>query len=208
MTQKPLTSLNLLTAIDILFEKFYKLTKSNNYLKSAQHGNNCSRRFDFNIKNSNKDKVFTLNDLLEMHKQITDFAYTSKSGRFRQHQVIVGNYAPPAAYLVKPLMNEFIDWLNERMSSHSTFHWIELAALAHIKLVNIHPFYDGNGRTGRMLMNLILMKFGYLPLVIIKEEKNLYNEYMSQANKGNSELFVNCIANLMLIKLKEFIECN
>ena len=49
-------------------------------------------------------------------------------------------------------------------------HPIILAALAHYKLVTIHPFVDGNGRTARLLMNLLLRQHGY-PLAIIKKEK-------------------------------------
>lgn len=45
------------------------------------------------------------------------------------------------------------------------------AALAHLKLVDIHPFSDGNGRTSRLLMNLILIKAGYPPVIIMKQER-------------------------------------
>lgn len=45
------------------------------------------------------------------------------------------------------------------------------AALAHYKLVDIHPFTDGNGRTSRLLMNLILIRAGYPPVIILKEHR-------------------------------------
>jgi len=57
----------------------------------------------------------------------------------------------------KQLMEEFIQWL----STSKDLHPVELAAEAHYRLVTIHPFIDGNGRTARLLMNLILISHGY-----------------------------------------------
>lgn len=59
-------------------------------------------------------------------------------------------------------------------SSRSTLHPIELAAMAHKRLVDIHPFVDGNGRTARLLMNLILVNVGYGVVSIPHMEKRLY----------------------------------
>lgn len=50
-------------------------------------------------------------------------------------------------------------------------HAVRYAALAHYKLVDIHPFVDGNGRTSRLIMNLILLKAGYPPVMILKEQR-------------------------------------
>lgn len=51
-------------------------------------------------------------------------------------------------------------------------HTVRFAALAHYKLVHIHPFTDGNGRTSRLLMNMILMQAGYPPIIIPKGERH------------------------------------
>ncbi|HLJ30859.1 MAG TPA: Fic family protein, partial [Candidatus Babeliales bacterium] len=63
------------------------------------------------------------------------------------------------------LMVDFMQWLH---MVHD--HPVIIAALAHYKLVTIHPFIDGNGRTARLLMNLLLLQHGY-PLAIIQKEK-------------------------------------
>ena len=77
---------------------------------------------------------------------------------FRSTQVFVGNHIPPPPSELNYLMNEFVTWLNsvETLSLHP----VRFAALAHYRLVHIHPFSDGNGRTSRLLMNLILMQAG------------------------------------------------
>lgn len=68
------------------------------------------------------------------------------------------------------------------------------AALAHYKLVHIHPFSDGNGRTSRLLMNTILMQAGYPPVIIHKQHRHKYYEYLQIANTGDVRPFVRFIA--------------
>jgi Fic family protein len=67
------------------------------------------------------------------------------------------------------MMSNFVDWLNSK--SALDLHPVKLAAIAHYKLVHIHPFTDGNGRTSRLLMNTILMKYGFPPVVIQKQQR-------------------------------------
>lgn len=122
----------------------------------------------------------------------------------------VGDFVPPAARLVASLMNEFVEWLNEIMSTNNgETHPVQIAALAHYKFVYIHPFYDGNGRTARLLMNLILMKSGYPPVIIRKEERLQYYEYLEQANQGDLKPFIRFISRCTHRTLKEYIRlCN
>lgn len=83
-------------------------------------------------------------------------------------------------------MDEFVEWLNS--DETGSLHPIKLAAIAHYKLVTIHPFYDGNGRTSRLLMNLVLMHAGYPPVLIKVEEKHEYYKYLETANQGVYEI--------------------
>jgi Fic family protein len=62
------------------------------------------------------------------------------------------------------LKPEFIEWLND--AKIKSFHPLEFAAKAHLRFVSIHPLRHGNGRTGRLLRNLLLLRAGY-PIVII-----------------------------------------
>lgn len=88
-------------------------------------------------------------------------------------------------------MAELLQWLEKNPQE---LRPIELAAVFHHKLVSIHPFDDGNGRIGRLLMNLLLLKNGY-PLTVIKNvDRRRYYESLSKADSGNTAPLVNFVA--------------
>ena len=89
-------------------------------------------------------------------------------------------------------MLEFERWLNS--DSSQQLHPVERAALAHYRFVFIHPFLDGNGRTGRLLMNLILMKEGIPPVSIQVGDRWTYYQTLTQANEGDVRPFVRFVA--------------
>ena len=68
------------------------------------------------------------------------------------------------------------------------------AALAHYKLVYIHPFVDGNGRTARLFMNWILMQEGFPPVIIRKQDRHRYYETLQKTNEGDVRPFLRFIA--------------
>lgn len=76
---------------------------------------------------------------------------------------------PPPYDQVPALMESYVEWLNSEEAR--SMHAVRYAALAHYKLVDIHPFIDGNGRTSRLIMNLILLKAGYPPIMVLKEQR-------------------------------------
>jgi Fic family protein len=97
-------------------------------------------------------------------KEIED----KEAGRYRQGNVMItgSSHKPPDAFRIPKLMEDLISWIKKNSGK---MHIVRLAALAHHKLVNIHPFADGNGRTARLFMNLILMQKGYPMVVILKK---------------------------------------
>lgn len=113
-----------------------------------------------------KEKI-TTELLLKWHKEI--FGETKKdiAGIYRDYLVRIGDYIAPDWQDVKKLMNELIMFI-----SKSKIHPVELAARAHYKFEMIHPFGDGNGRIGRLLMNFILWYAGY-PMLIIEYKKRI-----------------------------------
>lgn len=133
-----------------------------------------------------------VDDLLEMHRRVLGFVDPLEAGRLRATQVYVGSYAPPPARDVGRLLADFVDWLNSDEALQ--LHPIELAAIAHYRLVAIHPFYDGNGRTSRLLMNLVLMNAGYPPVVVRVQERLTYYEHLEAANGGDVRPFVRFVA--------------
>lgn len=93
------------------------------------------------------------------------------AGQYRNVDVSVGKYVCPPWYEVPKLMKRFFVWFNESGKAIPAF---EFACLAHLKLVRLHPFRDGNGRMARLLMNLVLLRKGYPLLNIFNDEKLLY----------------------------------
>lgn len=94
--------------------------------------------------------------------------------------------------MLPDLMQELVDWINS--DEAAAMHPIELAALAHWKLVYIHPFYDGNGRTSRLVMNLLLMRAGFPPAIVRKDDRHIYYETLKAANSGDVRPFIRFIA--------------
>ncbi|XP_074660158.1 protein adenylyltransferase Fic-like [Tubulanus polymorphus] len=148
--------------------------------------------------------AITVTDLLEIHKRVLGYVDPIEAGRLRNTQVYVGDHTPPSANAILELMREFIEWLNS-VESTTDLHPIEHAALAHYKLVFIHPFYDGNGRTSRLLMNLILMQAGFPPVIIKVDEKHEYYQHLQTANDGDIRPFIRFIANCTERTLDEFL---
>ncbi|XP_020022694.1 protein adenylyltransferase FICD isoform X2 [Castor canadensis] len=134
----------------------------------------------------------TIRDVLEIHRRVLGYVDPVEAGRFRTTQVLVGHYVPPHPQEVEKQMQEFIQWLNSEDAM--SLHPVEFAALAHYKLVYIHPFIDGNGRTSRLLMSLILMQAGYPPITIRKEQRSEYYHALEVANEGDVRPFIRFIA--------------
>jgi fido (protein-threonine AMPylation protein) len=96
----------------------------------------------------------------------------NEAGRYRMLDVRSAGtkYEYPPHYQVPELMTEFVTWLNSA-AAHK-LHPVEYAAEVHYRFVAIHPFRDGNGRSGRLLMNLCLLRAGY-PITVITNEQRL-----------------------------------
>lgn len=95
--------------------------------------------------------------------------------------------------LVQAEMSDLVDWVNQALNA-TTFHPVVIAAVFHHRFVAIHPFDDGNGRLGRILMNLILLKYKIPPVVIKYDARNQYYGTLAQADVGNYEPLIELIA--------------
>ncbi|XP_030074720.1 protein adenylyltransferase FICD [Microcaecilia unicolor] len=134
----------------------------------------------------------TISDILQIHRRVLGYVDPVEAGRFRTNQVFVGHHIPPHPRDVEKQMQEFVQWLNS--DDAMNLHPVEFAALAHYKLVYIHPFVDGNGRTSRLIMNVILMQAGYPPITIRKEQRSEYYHVLEMANEGDVRPFIRLIA--------------
>ena len=123
-------------------------------------------------------------DILSLHAMVLQMIEDEFAGRLRNGGVRISgaNFVPPNASKVSQLIDELIDFVNKNPLGLND---IELATVFHHKLVWIHPFFDGNGRTVRLVMNLLLMRKGFPPAIILKNDRKKYYEALNQANQGN-----------------------
>lgn len=131
-----------------------------------------------------ESKDLTRQKILDIHSLILKKIDDENAGRYRRVAVRIRgtDVILPNPLKVPELMEDFIAWLHTKNNDHPA----KIAADAHIKLVSIHPFTDGNGRTARLLMNLLLMQKGYPPALIRKEDRDVYIDSIGKAQLSSS----------------------
>lgn len=127
-------------------------------------------------------------------------------GVFRRIPVrIVGAYTEPVQpYLIEPKITELLAVNEERKT---TMGLIERIARFHLEFEGIHPFIDGNGRTGRLIMNLDLIRNGYPPInVKFTDRRKYYDAFDAYYRDGNADAMIDLIAGYVNERLGEFLE--
>lgn len=119
-------------------------------------------------------------DLREIHRLVLARSAPDEAGRYASHErKVLGSASRfPSPIEIAPLMADFAHWLASAIPGPAT------AFEAHYRLVTIHPFSDGNGRTARLLMNLILFRAGYPPVVIAPEHRVAYLDALQKRQTG------------------------
>jgi Fic family protein len=145
---------------------------------------NHDKAIDYLYSIVNDKYILRSIDILELHRLVLRSIEDDFAGRIRNGGVRISgaNFTPPNASKVSNLLDDLIHFVNTNPLSLNT---IELATVFHHKLVWIHPFFDGNGRTVRLAMNLLLMRCGFPPAIILKNDRKKYYEALNQANNGN-----------------------
>ncbi len=170
------------------------LTVQGKSLTEHQEAINHAQAFDFIQTLVNKKRQeLTARDVLDIHSVILNKIDDTNKGRYRNVAVRLRGSETilPNALKVPELMEEFVAWLQGSNFDNP----IKIAADAHFKLVSIHPFVDGNGRTARLLMNLLLMQEGFPPAIVRKEDRS---SYINSLEKGQTRNELNDYFNLML----------
>lgn len=135
--------------------------------------------------------------ITEIHALILKGINDRNAGRYRSVPVLISGakHVPPQPYAVPLEMEKLLHWYND---NKDTLHPIELASEMHERLVTIHPFIDGNGRTSRLLMNLILLRAGY-PIAILKGDTEsrltYYSTLETAQTENNKRPFIDFITN-------------
>jgi Fic family protein len=151
-------------------------------------------------------KELNLQTVIYWHKKLFTGTKTDIAGNIRNYQVAISGckYYPPTPVEVYPLLKEYFSWYNK---NKKTLNPVELAALAHLKLVTIHPFGDGNGRISRLVMNYILHKEGYPMMNIPYENRTSYYNALERAQtKKQDNIFVQWFIKKYLKENKQYIK--
>jgi Fic family protein len=133
-----------------------------------------------------------------VHSLILKGIDNANAGRYRYENVVISGakHIPPKSFMIGELMQRLIA---EYQNEWKTIHPVVKATLLHGEFVKIHPFIDGNGRTSRLLLNFELMKNGYPPIIIKKDERAKYYDVLDLAHTTmNYAPFVELVAKLEL----------
>lgn len=153
-------------------------------LREHFEAHNHDKAIDYLFSIINDNYVLRSIDILSLHGLVLRSIEDDFAGRIRNGGIRISgaNFVPPNANKVSDYLDELIDFVN---TNPLELNDIELATIFHHKLAWIHPFFDGNGRTVRLSMNLLLMRCGFPPAIILKNDKKKYYEALNQANNGN-----------------------
>lgn len=153
--------------------------KNKNEIKEVK---NSIKAFDY-LKNSFK---FNLSSIKRLYYILTKDLIMEGSERypkgFKKVQNVVGNSQTTPPQEVEMELKKLINWYKQRKNK---LHPLILAFEFHRKYEYIHPFLDGNGRTGRLIMNKILMSSNYSPIIIYKKNKLAYFNAIEKSQDGN-----------------------
>jgi len=171
------------------------ITVKNKSLKDHLEAKDHYEALEFIMELVEHKKPQTISEQLikTLHQIIVRDIEKEWAGRYRSSNVMItgARHKPPDAIRVPLEMEKLIQWFKK---SESKLHAIELAALIHHKFVNIHPFFDGNGRVSRLLMNVILLHEGYPLSVVLKNDRKKYYNTLAKADEGDCTSFVKMMA--------------
>ncbi len=160
------------------------LTVAGKSIQEHLEASNHAQAWEWIINRVSKNNyIFRENDLLELHQIILHRIDETNAGKYRNVPVrIAGSRVIlPNPVKVSNLMKVYFEWL---LGEHNNS--VLRACDAHYKLVSIHPFTDGNGRTARLVMNLLLLSSGYPPIIVRKEDRHEYLTSLETAQLGGA----------------------
>ncbi len=144
-------------------------------------------------------------DILKLHSLVMS-RILSDAGSWRAIPVSIrgANFIPPPAAQVPQLMRDWVDWVNSEEAQR--YEPVMRAAIAHHGFEAVHPFEDGNGRCGRLLLNLMLMRAGYPPALLLRDWRDGYLIALDAANTGNYRPLGNLIGRSVESVLDRYLE--
>lgn len=154
---------------------------------------------------NHREAILYIEDIVQNNEKLTEWQIRNihqlvlkgindkYAGVYRDKNVYISGatYTPPDFNNLLEQMKKFVAWYENESDK---LHPIVRASIVHADFVNIHPFIDGNGRTARLLLNMELMKSGYPPIVIKKENRMEYYSILDKTCNKNYEEFIAMVA--------------
>ena len=160
--------------------------------------------FEYIEQLAKENNPLTESDICSVHSLVLAHRQEDK-GRFRRVSVRIAGAItePPQPYMIEPLLHQLLE---DMQTQYSTMNIVEQVALFHLRFESIHPFIDGNGRTGRLLMNLQLIRAGLPPInVKFTDRRRYYEAFDNFARTNSAESMTTLIAEYLKERLAEMV---
>ena len=179
------------------------LTSSSKPLKNYIEAVNHAKSFNKILELIENNESINEKEVLNIHRIILTGLDDINAGFYRNCRVRISgsNSILPNPLKVPELMADFYNWLENSIEEEPL-----TAIMAHLKFVSIHPFTDGNGRTARLLMNAILLKYGYVPIIVRPTDRKKYlSAIEAYQTKGEESTYNKLMLRLLNRSLKVII---
>lgn len=182
----------------------YGLTIHGHPLREYLEATNHAEAYSYVTDLVDRRAAMTRETILSLHSMVMDRILEAK-GRFRTVPVYIrgANMTPPPPSQVESLMREWVAWVDGQGQDYEP---VIRAAIAHHGFEAVHPFVDGNGRVGRLLLNLMLMRDGYPPALLLRDWRVRYIQALDTANTGNYSPLANMIGQAVEAGLDLYLE--
>jgi Fic family protein len=161
---------------------------------------------DFVRTLAQRDESLDERVLKEIHALVMKGQGNGDSGRYRSLDVKAAGteFVYPSHFHVPELMSAYVAWLH---GPSRELHPVEQASAAHLRFVTIHPFRDGNGRVGRLILNLLLLRAGYPIAVVPLKRRNEYINALVEAQQhGDASDLLSLVMDAVETSLRETLQ--
>jgi len=148
---------------------------------------------------------FTENLIKDLHHAVVELSEEMDDQDYRKTDVFIAGseHKPLKPADIAKALRDLTAWARDQQKD---LHMIELAALFHHRFVHIHPFLDGNGRTARLLMNVLLMRAGFPLVIILKNDRQKYYRALRAADNGRYKAIIQFIAQAAIRSLNIYLD--
>lgn len=185
------------------------MTLAGKTLKDQAEARNLSEALDFMEAIAvSREKPITVHDLRQIHALILKGIDDEFAGKYRHGEVMISGseFSPPEAHLLPQQMDDFDKYLSIVTQADASAIDLPIlcASAAHAWFAQIHPFVDGNGRTARILLNLILMRHGYPVCIITRDDRQRYYHALEESQAGDLTSLVELVYENVEESLEEW----